>query len=36
MHDQSMDIGDRLREARLAKGLSLGDIASRTKTRRRR
>jgi cytoskeletal protein RodZ len=31
MHDQTMDIGDRLREARLAKGLSLGDIASRTK-----
>ena len=31
MHDQKTDIGDRLREARLAKGLSLGDIASRTK-----
>ena len=31
MDDQTMDIGDRLREARVAKGLSLGDIASRTK-----
>jgi cytoskeletal protein RodZ len=31
MPDQAMDIGDRLREARLAKGLTLGDIAARTK-----